>query len=352
METKLKKCIDLDIPVLVKVPNGHEAWAMDVQLGKLTKEDVVLSENDRINQRHLIWHFFEDEKFAFYLRKPALDTSTLFASTSVPDVEFLQLHTHDVEKLSASEEVIVTDFIAVMAFDEAETCFLLQESVPVSKYKFKLDSFSESPLIDALNEKIQFTGVDLNFVLVGEGITSDHEFNFPLKYKSHVETVASQCYIPEQEVSKLVFNDESYEKSVYHLEPEYHVSTSLLALSKAGFEINCKGVTPVSGGVSGYLNRLYGFSPSWSKSGAFLINPSSKFEVDTHLFTILKDVFKRYWLTPSPKSPKEISDEVIASLEVDYGIPSHCSVNAELIIRPDKLKSKKTLQANKIKAFG
>lgn len=44
METKLKKCIDLDIPVLVKVPNGHEAWAMDVQLGKLTKEDVVLSE--------------------------------------------------------------------------------------------------------------------------------------------------------------------------------------------------------------------------------------------------------------------------------------------------------------------
>ena len=48
MEAKMQKCIDLGIPVLVKVPVGYKTWAMDNQLDKLTEEDVVLSEKDRI----------------------------------------------------------------------------------------------------------------------------------------------------------------------------------------------------------------------------------------------------------------------------------------------------------------
>lgn len=345
METKLKKCIALDIPVLVKLPNGDEAWAMDVQLGKLTQEDVVLSESDRINQRRLIWHFYDDEQFDFY-RKPALDTSTLFASTLVTGVDFLQLHTHDVEKLSASEEVRVTDFKAVMAFDEETEGFSIMETVPVSKYRFKLDSFNESPTVDLLYQKFKFTDVDLMFVLIGEGIAPYNEFNFPIKHKRHVEVVASECYISEQDVSKLVFADEEYRKSIYHLEPEYHVSTSFVELSKAGYELFVKNVPVVSGGNSSYLRRNFSCfnKKSLSEGGAFWINstPRGRFKGKGCQFNVLKSIFDEFWLEESALSKKkaqEVSEKIIIKLEQESEFNDDYIKSAEFIIRPDKYKT-------------
>lgn len=345
MEAKMQKCIDLGIPVLVKVPVGYKTWAMDNQLDKLTEEDVVLSEKDRINQRYLIWHFFDDEQFNS-CRKPSLDTSTLFASTHVADVENLQLHTHDVEKLRASEEVKVTEFKAVMAFDIAAEDFLLQESVPVSKYAFKLESFNDNPTVDMLYQKLKFTDVDLKFVLIAEGITSNNEFNFPIKHKAHMDVLASQCHIAEQDVSKLIFNDDDYEKCIYHLEPEYHVSTSLLELSKAGYELFVKNTPVISGGNSSYLRRK---SPSFnnknlSEGGAFWINPNprGRFKGKGCQFKVLKSIFDEFWLeecTLSKKKVQEVSERIITKLEQESEFNDDYIRAAEYIVRPDKYKT-------------
>ncbi len=40
---KLRKCLELDIPVLIQVPASMDVWAIDPKLNQLTKKDVVFN---------------------------------------------------------------------------------------------------------------------------------------------------------------------------------------------------------------------------------------------------------------------------------------------------------------------
>ncbi len=53
---KLRKCLELDIPVLTQVPASMDVWAIDPKLNQLTKKDVVLSESNVVTQLPLRIH--------------------------------------------------------------------------------------------------------------------------------------------------------------------------------------------------------------------------------------------------------------------------------------------------------
>ncbi|TOQ60334.1 hypothetical protein CGG93_23330, partial [Vibrio parahaemolyticus] len=58
---KLRKCIELEIPVFVPVPGGFPVWAIDPQLESLTKSDVILSETNILKKAQLVRHFMGEQ---------------------------------------------------------------------------------------------------------------------------------------------------------------------------------------------------------------------------------------------------------------------------------------------------
>lgn len=386
MSVKLQRCIDLGIPVLIKVPDTCNVWVIDAQLHKLTIDDIIRSELHPGDMGHLARYFYEDEAFDFY-QTVKIKPSTLFASTTVDDVEYLQLLTVDIEKLKLSECINVSEFRGVFLFNKEFGQLTLESSVPVNKYHFNPLERYENTLKKRLFDKFKFTCVKLTFVLCDKNTPVKNEFDFPLNDIVSHSAFASECHLEEKSVSKFLFNESEYEQSIYHLEPEYHISLAFLVLSKVAFNFNIKASFKNLDGD--YLSRVHGFSSSWGKSGAYLINTFKKTGNNLFIFTSLKELFQKHWIIafeedtlaltkelkgekntgkskPSKTARKVKSDKnkaalakiikvraekVTEDLEDVYGIPSAYATYVELIIRPDKLKNEKTLKANKIKAL-
>ncbi|WP_076418031.1 hypothetical protein [Colwellia sp. UCD-KL20] len=378
---KLQRCIELDIPVLIKVPDAFNVWAIDVQLHKLTIDDIIQSEIHPADRGRLARYFYGDDTFTSI--QPAITRpSSLYASTTVRDVEYIQLSTVDIEKLKVSESIGVSEFKGVFLFDKELNQLVLQSSIPVKTYNFNPLKKDKKTILDI----IEHIDINLTFVLCDKKTPAINEFNFPLNDVVNHSAFATECYLEEKNVPKLIFNESEYKQSIYHLEPEYHSSLAFLAMSKAAFNFNVKGTSKDIDGD--YLCRVHGFSKSWGKCGAFLVNTFNRAE-DKFSFTTLKDLFQKHWVieyskdvlaldktlkdkdsagnSKLSKTAKKVksdkykaslakvikarASEVTNELEVVYGVPSGYASYVELIIRPDKLKNEKTLKANKIKGL-
>jgi hypothetical protein len=378
---KLQRCIDLDIPVLIKVPDAFNVWAIDVQLHKLTIDDIIQSEIHPADRGRLARYFYGDDAFTSIqpvITKPSL----LYASTTVGDVEYIQLSTVDIEKLKVSDSIGASEFKGIFLFDKELNQLVLKSSVPVKTYNFNLLKKDKKTISDI----IEHTGINLTFVLCDKKTPAINEFDFPLNDVVSYSAFATECHLEEKNVPKLIFNESEYKQSIYHLEPEYHSSLAFLAMSKAAFNFNVKGTSKDIDGD--YLCRVHGFSSSWGKCGAYLVN-TFKRDDNKFSFTTLKELFQKHWviayekdtlalnkssntekstnnLKPSKTAKKIKSDrykaslakvikaraeEVTEELEGVYGVPSGYASYVELIIRPDKLKNEKTLKANKIKGL-
>lgn len=92
---KLRKCLELDIPVLIQVPASMDVWAIDPKLSQLTKKDVVLSESNVVTQLPLRIHLLDGQSLS-PSEKPHIHTSDLAASTKLAHVEYLQLKHGDI----------------------------------------------------------------------------------------------------------------------------------------------------------------------------------------------------------------------------------------------------------------
>lgn len=378
---KLQRCIDLDIPVLIKVPAAFNVWAIDVQLHKLTIDDIIQSEIHPADRGRLARYFYGDDA-STSIQPVITKPSSLYASTTVGDVEYIQLSTVDIEKLKMSESIGVSEFKGVFLFDKELNQLALQSSVPVKTYDFNPLKKDKKTTFDI----IEHTGINLTFVLCDKKTSAINEFDFPLNDVVSHSAFATECYLEEKNVPKLIFNESEYKQSIYHLEPEYHSSLAFLAMSKAAFNFNVKGASKSIDGD--YLCRVHGFSLSWGKCGAFLVNTFNGAE-NKFSFATLKELFQKHWIIayikdvlaldkdlkdkesagnskPSKTAKKIKSDKykaslakvikaraekVIEDLEDIYDVPSSYALYVELIIRPDKLKNKKTLKANKIKGL-
>lgn len=378
---KLQRCIDLDIPILIKVPASFNVCAIDVRLHKLTSDDIIQSEIHPADRGRLARYFYGGD--ASTTIQPVITRpSSLYASTTVGDVEYIQLSAVDIEKLKVSESISVSEFQGVFLFDKELNQLVLQSSVPVKSYNFNPLKRDKKTIIDNL----QWIDANLTFVLCNKKTTAINEFDFPLNDVVSHSAFATECYLEENNVPKLIFNESEYKQSIYHLEPEYHSSLAFLAMSKAAFNFNVKGASKSIGGD--YLCRVHGFSASWGKCGAYLIN-TFKGSDNKFSFATLKELFQKHWITEYSKDvlalDKTLKDkdsagnsklsktakkvksdkykaslakvikarasEVTNELEVVYGVPSGYASYVELIIRPDKLKNEKTLKANKIKGL-
>ena len=342
MKEKLQKCLELDIPVIIKVPGECNVWAIDHQLHKLTKKDIILSESDFCRKVRLINYFYNFENAPFSSDDiPRINTSSISASTLIDNAEYVQLFSGDIKRLIASEDVKIDQFQGVVTIDASE--YMLKQSVPVSRYYFKLDCVDENKTIHSLYQKFKLSDANLNFVFCGKQVTSNNEFNFPIVWGEgkwgiySTSAIASECSILEEDVSKLVFNDIAYKKSPYHLESEYHASTAFLELSKAGFDLYVKKVAVVSGGNSGYLTRNFSNfkKKNLSEAGAFLIKKEGA------NFKVLKGIYNNHWL-PEKKLTKtksqEITDNVLMDLDHLIKTNEAYTSSIEFIIRPDKYK--------------
>ncbi|MDT0602545.1 hypothetical protein [Thalassotalea castellviae] len=381
ISVKLQRCIALDIPVLIKVPDGFNVWAIDVQLHKLTIDDIIQSEKHPADRGRLARYFYGDDA-STSIQPVITKPNSLYASTTVADVEYIQLPTVDIEKLKTSESIGISEFKGVFLFDKELNQLTLQSSVPVKTYNFNPLKKYKKTIFD-INE---YTGINLTFVLCDKKTPAINEFNFPLNDVVNHPAFAKECYLEEKNIPKLIFNESEYKQSIYHLEPEYHISLAFLAMSKAAFNFNVKGTSKSIDGD--YLCKVHGFSLSWGKCGAYLVNTFNRTE-NKFSFATLKELFQTHWITEYSKdvlaldktlkdkdsagnsklsktAKKVKSDKYKASLAkvikaraskvTDelvgvYGVPSGYACYVELIIRPDKLKNEKTLKANKIKGL-
>ncbi|MEZ8930494.1 hypothetical protein AB6E08_13030 [Vibrio sp. 10N.247.310.24] len=251
MKDKLKTCLELDIPLLVDVPNGYNVWGIDKQLDELTRQDVVLSESDYSKKIMLMHHLLEGE-YLSRVNPPKINTLFLGASTLVAGVEYLQVTESDTKKLLASENITTDTFKGVVTFDDKEQRFALNESIPVSPYDFKLGSNTDNG--HPIMQKIRNGMSNSRFVVCDKATRSNNDFNFPIGSELNLSVNLLEVVIRESDVSKLVFNDKDYQQSAYYLEPEYHASTALRELSNCGYTLYVKNTSVVSGGCSGYLS--------------------------------------------------------------------------------------------------
>ncbi|PMM58967.1 hypothetical protein BCT50_05945 [Vibrio lentus] len=340
---KLNKCHDLGISVFVKVPDGCNVWAIDPKLEQLTEADVVLSESALLKKSQLNRYFFRDQEFDPF-GAPRINTSELYASTKLDDIELLELTPDDVKKLVASHEVSVNTFKGVFLFD-GEDDLNLCRSVPVSKYIFEVDE-SHNVALENKFSVVKFTGVKLKYAVCKQAATIEPKFNVPLDHIKIQNVVAQEGYILEADVSKLLFNQVDYEKSIYHLEPEYHVSSSFLELSKVGFKIYVKKDPTLSGGVSSFIGRqCHSFhTKPLREAGAFLISPKPTGRAKNKgcQFPYLKEIFDTYWQGALGLTGKEIKQRIehVTSAIEELGINSTYAQAAEKIIRPDQYKTK------------
>ena len=346
MKNKLQKCIELCVPVLIKVPCNFNIWAVDPQLDKLTKEDVILSENSIYNQVRLKHHLIGNDNFNRF-SLPKLHTKYLLASESVNNVEFLHLSNIAIKKLIVSEEVTVSKFQGVVMNDGEGSC--LTNSRSLSRYQYWLDSFDECNTdrqVRELLNKIKYTCKNLNFILCENTLDNNGDIQFPLGNEEKIIVNVFDCYIREKDVSQLIFDEADYKKSHYHLEPEYHTSRALLELSKAGYDLFVKNVLVVTGGSSGYLRRnckSLNKKKNLCEGGAFWVNsaPGGKLKGKGCQFYLLKQIFEKYWSSPKSLTKKEVKDlsgKIIISLQKESEANADYIKAAEFIIRPDKYK--------------
>lgn len=339
MKDKLRTCLKLDIPLLVKVPDGYNVWAIDKELAKLTKQDIVLSERD-YSQKIMLMHHLLGGEYLSRVDLPKVNTLFLGASTLVVGVEYLKVTESDMEKLLASESITTDQFGGVVVFDKKEQHFVLNESVPVSPFDFKLESNSNAD--HPIMQKIRNGVSNSRFVLCDKVISNNNSFNFPIGCELNLSVSVLEVVIRESDASKLVFDEEGYQLSTYHLEPEYHVSTALLELSRCGYELCVKNLPAGSGGRASYLSRnTKSFkTKGWYEAGAFLIKDG-----DGKNFNRVKEVFSHHWLPETKLSKtkvKAITENVLDELHSTIKTNETYIRSIELIIRPDKYKHVKT----------
>ncbi|NAZ53743.1 hypothetical protein GL177_10305 [Vibrio toranzoniae] len=338
MKDKLKTCLELDIPLLVDVPNGYNVWSIDKQLDELTRQDVVLSESDYSKKIMLMHHLLEGE-YLSRVNPPKINTLFLGASTLVAGVEYLQVTESDTKKLLASENITTDTFKGVVTFDDKEQRFALNESIPVSPYDFKLGSNTDNG--HPIMQKIKNGMSNSRFVLCDKATRSNNDFNFPIGSELNLSVSLLEVVIRESDVSKLVFNDKDYQQSAYYLEPEYHASTALRELSNCGYALYVKNTSVVSGGCSGYLFRNFkSFKKKGEReAGAFLIKDKTGKN-----FNLVKEVYSHHWLSDtklSKKNVQEIARNVLDELHEVLDTNDTYIHAIELIIRPDKYKKLK-----------
>lgn len=339
---KLRKCIELEIPVFAPVPSGFQVWAIDPMLERLKKSDVILSQTHILKKAQLIRHFMGEQEFNAF-RQPDVDISNLYSSTLLSGVEFLQLKTNDLEKLAASDRIAVRSFAGVFMYDVEQKHHRLWESIPVPKYVFEVDDRHQVSLTNIFS-KFMTDRAELRYVLCAEDSAESVKFNHPVEHIRAQEICASECEVLEKDVSKYLFNETDYQSSVYHLEPEYHVATTLVELSKAGFLLHVKSIPIVSGGVAGFIGRK---CPSIKGKGAreasaFLIapEPRGRVKIKGCQFPCLKSVFDTHWGNQQRLKRDEIKkkkEQVIGAFE-ELGFSEYYAKEAEKIIRPDQYK--------------
>ncbi|HHY0554859.1 TPA: hypothetical protein ACVU5C_002179 [Vibrio parahaemolyticus] len=339
---KLRKCVELGIPVFVPLPSGFQVWAIDPQLESLSKSDVILSEPNILKKAQLIRHFVGEQEFDVF-RQPNVNTSELCSSTLLCGVEFLQLKTEDAEKLVVSERISVRNFAGVFMFDRESKDYKLCHSLPVSKYVFDVDDCHQTAFSNVLS-RFLVDGVDLTFTLCTQNSIEGVKFNHPVEYIQDQEILISACEILERDVAKYLFNETDYQRSIYHLEPEYHVSTAFVELSKAGFLAYVKRVPIVSGGVSSFIGRnCPSFKTNGSmQAGAALIATEARCRSKHKgcLFPELKKVFDTHWVNKHQLKRVEAKRNIVKvthALEA-LGLSSYYVKAAEKIIRPDQYK--------------
>lgn len=352
IKEKLKKCYNLEVSVFLKVPRGLDVWAIDCQLKYLTGKDVVLSEIDPLFQLNLHQYFFnrnEDKKVKYTdryiesLKEPKINTKNLCASKQLNYVEYLELQTDDVIKLSQLHNISIREFKGVYILDKEVKEFKLCNSVPAQEYRFTVGDSEVDFLKINLSKLIPCKEPKQLFVTCKSQYEDDVEFNHPINYVESNSVFSSECEILDSDVSKLVFDAFEYDNSDYYLEPEYHISTSFYEFSKAAFELLAKDVSIASGGVSGYLSIYHPSlkTKNVKEGGTYLIGKMKKNETD--YFIRLKDIFSRYWLIQcnSLKNQRDalaVTESVVGALEDELGLKSSNAKGVEMMIRPDKYK--------------
>lgn len=338
---KLRKCLELDIPVLIQVPASMDVWAIDPKLNQLTKKDVVLSESNVVTQLPLRIHLLGGQSLP-PSEKPHIHTSNLVASTKLAHVEYLQLKHSDIPRLLALHQLELGKFDAVFVYDN-ETCeYSLCKSVPVSRYSFSIDETdSRANLESALIGKIKFSDRELDYVVCNQ-YSGEEQYNHPVDIIENCSVTQSECWILEEHLSLLTFDNSSYETSRFFLEPRFHISTAFVELSKAAFELLEMGKKPISGGTSGYLASKHKcFDPKHVKEGGTWVINRSKKEPGNKYFDKLKDIFDRYWVAQPIKDKAEarkVSKGVIDALQCELDFISSNANGVEMILRPDKYK--------------
>ncbi|QLK44303.1 hypothetical protein DR996_02705 [Vibrio owensii] len=338
---KLRKCLELDIPVLIQVPASMDVWAIDPKLNQLTKKDVVLSESNVVTQLPLRIHLLGGQSLP-PSEKPHIHTSNLVASTKLAHVEYLQLKYSDIPRLLALHQLELSKFDAVFVYDN-ETCeYSLCKSVPVSRYSFSIDETdSRANLESALIGKIKFSDRELDYVVCNQ-YSGEEQYNHPVDIIENCSVTQSECWILEEHLSLLLFDNSSYETSRFFLEPRFQISTAFVELSKAAFELLEMGKKPISGGTSGYLvSKHKCFDPKHVKEGGTWIINRSKKDPGNKYFDKLKDIFDRYWAAQPIKDKAEarkVTKSVIDALQYELDLISSNANGVEMILRPDKYK--------------
>lgn len=336
---KLRKCVDLHIPVLIKVPASMNVWAIDPKLDQLTKKDVVLSESNVVTQLPLRILLLDGQSFS-PSEKPHIHTSDLAASTKLAHVEYLQLKYSDILRLLALHQLKLSKFDAVFVYDTRE--YSLCKSVPVSRYSFSIDETdSRANLESALIGKIKFSDRELDYVLCNQ-YSGEEQYNHPVDIIENCSVTQSECCILEEHLSLVTFDNSNYETSRFFLEPRFHISTAFVELSKAAFELLEMGKKPISGGTSGYLfSKHKCFKPKHVREGGTWIINRSKKEPGNKYFEKLKGIFDTHWVGEHNQDKAEvrtITQDVIYILETELGLKSSSANGVEMMLRPDKYK--------------
>lgn len=338
---KLIKCVDLNIPVLIKVPASMNVWAIDSKLDQLTKKDVVLSESNVVTQLPLRIHLLDGQSFS-PSEKPHIHTSDLAASTKLAHVEYLQLKYSDILRLLALHQLKLSKFDAVFVYDNDTREYSLCKSVPVSRYSFSIDETdSRANLESALIGKIKFSDRELDYVLCKD-YNGEEKYNHPVDFIETYSVAQSECCILEEYLSLVTFDNSSYETSRFFLEPRFHISTAFVEFSKAAFELLERGKKPISGGTSGYLfSKHKCFKPKHVREGGTWIINRSKKEPGNKYFEKLKGIFDTHWVGEHNQDKAEvrtITQDVIYILETELGLKSSSANGVEMMLRPDKYK--------------
>ncbi len=266
----------------------------------------------------------------------------MVASTKLAHVEYLQLKHSDIPRLLALHQLELGKFDAVFVYDN-ETCeYSLCKSVPVSRYSFSIDETdSRANLESALIGKIKFSDRELDYVVCNQ-YSGEEQYNHPVDIIENCSVTQSECWILEEHLSLLTFDNSSYETSRFFLEPRFHISTAFVELSKAAFELLEMGKKPISGGTSGYLASKHKcFDPKHVKEGGTWVINRSKKEPGNKYFDKLKDIFDRYWVAQPIKDKAEarkVSKGVIDALQCELDFISSNANGVEMILRPDKYK--------------